>query len=380
MSPATGRTRTGLRAYFWEEAAADWHKRSREGRPGFAEHITRKLRHLRDGINGEAGTVAAMRDAHRVRVTDTQRDTQDLPDLYIAEHAALTLFGRHQQAAAEPAHQPGTGLGTACRHLQHAATLAENAVQRRLIAAATALDHHELVQHLYRLVPLLAQAGIGLDYTRLMYDLTAWESPAQDRVLRSWGLQYTQPAAAGDDTDAAPYWDRFAPDGADSGVQLAALRSGTAREAGAVPAMWPFYRSRMSSALRDKGALTRDLIAEHTALSLFGQHQQSRSRTMHVPGNSPGTAARLLLAKNGSGQEALERRVGALLTSVDTGELAMHLRGLVPLLSRADIGLDYDLLRTALRTWDDPKQPDVQSRFRERWDRDFRIQPKASTS
>ncbi|OAR21853.1 type I-E CRISPR-associated protein Cse2/CasB [Streptomyces sp. ERV7] len=380
MSTTTGRTRTSLRAYFWDEAAADWHARRQEGRPGFSEHITRKLRGLREGISGEPGTVAAMREAHRVRVTDAARSTDRLPGLYIAEHAALTLFGRHQQAATEPAHRPRAGLGTACRHLRCAEALSKNAVQQRLIAAATAQDLDELIQHLYRLVPLLGQAGIGLDYTRLMYDLAAWDSPAQDRVLRSWGLQYTQPPNAEDDTDAAPYWDRFAPDGADSGAQLAALRSGTGREAGAVPAMWPYYRTRMSALLRDQGALTKDLIAEHTALFLFGQHQQGRSRTMHVPGNSPGTAARLLLAKNDSGHEALERRLGALITSIDTGEVAMHLRGLIPQLSRAGIGLDYDLLRTALRTWDDPKQPHMQGSFRDRWDRDFRIQPTSSHS
>ncbi|UQA97644.1 type I-E CRISPR-associated protein Cse2/CasB [Streptomyces halobius] len=119
----------------------------------------------------------------------------------------------------------------------------------------------------------------------------------------------------------------------------------------------------------------RDLIAEHAVLTLFGRHQQGRKRTMHVAGHTPGTAARLLLAKTGSGEEALERRFGALLTSIDSGELAMHLRGLVTLLSRAEIGLDYDLLRAALRTWDAPKRPNAQGRFRDRWDRDFRIEP-----
>ncbi len=380
MSTASGGTRSGLRAYFWEEAATDWHTRLQEGRPGFSEHITRKLRGLRDGISSEPGTVPAVRDAHRVRLTDATRESDRLPDFYIAEHAALTLFGRHQQAVADPAHRPTAGLGTACRDLRRAKAFSRSAVEQRLIAAATAQELHELVQHLYRLVPLLGQAGIGLDYTRLLYDFAAWESPGRDRVLRSWGLQYTEPPAVDDDTDAAPYWACFAPDRAENGAQLAALRSGTGREPGAVPAMWPHYRTRMPSELRGKGALTRDLIAEHAALSLFGRHQQGRSRTMHVPGNSPGTAARLLLAKSGSGEEALGRRFGALLTAIDAGELAMHLRGFVTLLSRAEIGLDYDRLRTALRTWDDPKRPNAQSRFRDRWDRDFRVDPKSKNS
>ncbi|MFD8588544.1 type I-E CRISPR-associated protein Cse2/CasB [Streptomyces sp. NPDC059637] len=379
MSTSVGRARNGRRAYFWEEAADDRRTRAREGRPGFSENITRMLRGLRDGIGNEPGTVAAMRYAHRVELTDTERASDRLPALYAAEHAALTLFGRHQQGAAESAHRPGTGLGRACQALRRAEKLSESAVERRLIAAATAQDLHELVQHLYRLVPLLRQSCIGLDYTWLMYDLAAWEGPHRDRVLRSWGLQYGDPSAPGDtpdrQTEALPYWVRFDPDLTENGGQLAALRSGAGREAGTVPAMWPYYGTRMPSELRDKGALTRDLVAEHTALTLFGRHQQGRSRTMHAPGNSPGTAARLLLAKSSRSDEALERRFGAMLTSTDTGELAMHLRGFVTMLCRADIGLDYDLLRTALRTWDDPKLPHAQGRFRDRWDHDFRVGP-----
>ncbi|MFF9864222.1 type I-E CRISPR-associated protein Cse2/CasB [Streptomyces sp. NPDC013953] len=380
MSTATGNARSSLRAYFWEEAADDWRAHVQEGRPGFSEHITRKLRGLREAISGEPGTVPAMRDAHRVRLTDIARQSDRLPDLYIAEHATLALFGRHQQAATEPAHRPRAGLGTACRQLRGAEMFSQSAVERRLMAAATAQDLHELVQHLHRLIPLLAQAGIGLDYTRLLYDFAVWEGPGRDRVVRSWGLQYTKPSTADDGADAAPYWVRYAPGGVDSGAQLAALRSGTGREAGSVPAMWPHYTTRISTILRDKGALTRDLIAEHAALCLYGRHQQGRSRVMHVPGISPGTAARLLLAKNGSGQEALERRIGALLTSIDSGELAMHLSGLVTVLARAEIALDYNLLRAALRTWDDPKWPDAQSVLRTRWDRDFRVVSKPNSS
>lgn len=381
MSITTGKAGSGRRAYFWEEAVSDWRAHAREGRPGFSEHITRKLRGLRDGISGEPGTVPAMRDAHRVRLTDAIRESDRLPDSYIAEHAALTLFGRHQQTTAEPAHRPGTGLGWACRELRRAARFSDSAVERRLMAAAGAQDLHELVQHLYRLVPLLGQAGIGLDYNRLLGDFIRWEGPGRGRVLRAWGLQYAaDPAVAADSAEAAPYWVRFTPGQSGNGAQLAALRSGTGREAGTVPAMWLHYRTRMSTDLRSTGALTRDLIAEHTALTLFGRHQQGHRRPMHAPGNSPGVAARLLLAKDGSGKEALERRFGALLTSIDTGELAMHLRGFVTLLARAGIGLDYDQVRTALRTWDDPKQPNAQSDLRHLWDRDFRVEPRAKTS
>ncbi|PWI05107.1 type I-E CRISPR-associated protein Cse2/CasB [Streptomyces sp. NWU339] len=380
-TPTTPNARQAGRAFsfFWQEAAQDWPTGGPEGRSGFSEYVTRTLRALREGIGREAGTVPAIRHAHRTGLPD---DADRLPLLYIAEHAVLTLFGLHQHAAAEPVHRPGVGLGTACRRLRQSEQLSDAAVERRLIAAATAQDLHELVQHLQRLVPLLRQAGIGIDYTRLLHNLADWDGPGQDRVLRSWGLQYTDPntpATEGEDTpdaDTAPYWATCAPGSVKAGAELAALRSGTGRVAGTVPAMWPFHRTRMASEWHDKGSLTRDLAAEHTALTLFARHQQTHHRPMHARGTSPGTAAGLLAKKaedgeGKAGKAALERRFGVLLTSDDGDELAMHLRSLVPLLNRAGIGLDYDLLRTALRTWDDPRRPDAATRFRQQWDRDF---------
>ncbi|MFF3501123.1 type I-E CRISPR-associated protein Cse2/CasB [Streptomyces sp. NPDC003247] len=376
----TGRTRP----FFWEEAADDWQSARGEGRgPGFSEYVVRNLRALREGVGREAGTDPSIRSVHRVPLPDDGFDR--LPDRYVAEHHALTLFGLHQHAASESVHQPGIGLGTACLSLRRSEAWAEAAVERRLIAAATAQDLHELVQHLQRLVPLLRQAGVGLDYTRLFRELTAWDGPNRNRVLRSWGLQYTDPgtpAPAGGETpgkERAPYWVTFEPGSPDAGAELAALRSGTGREPGTVAAMWPFHRTRMASEWRNKGSLTRDLAAEHCALTLFARHQQTHDRRMHVAGNSPGTAAGLLARKAAAGSEgkaataALERRLGHLLTSADADELAMHLRSFVPLLNQVGVGLDYDLLRTALRTWDDPRRPDAAARLRQQWDRDFHI-------
>ncbi|MEU8034435.1 type I-E CRISPR-associated protein Cse2/CasB [Streptomyces sp. NPDC049099] len=171
----------------------------------------------------------------------------------------------------------------------------------------------------------------------------------------------------------------FVPGSPQAGAELAALRSGTGREPGTIAAMWPFHRTHMASEWRNKGSLTRDLAAEHTVLTLFARHQQTHNRPMHVAGASPGTAAGLLLRKAGADSEgkaataALERRFGVLLTSADAEELAMHMRSLIPLLNQARVGLDYDLLRTALRTWDDPRRPNAATTFRQRWDRDFHL-------
>ncbi|WP_331743880.1 type I-E CRISPR-associated protein Cse2/CasB (plasmid) [Streptomyces sp. NBC_00873] len=384
------------RPYFWEEATENWSvQRGQPKTTGLPAWAERGLRALREGLGREPGTVPGMRFLHRVELTDAARNAEHLPRNYRAEHAALTLFGLHQHGAAKPVHHPGIGLGAACRALQiHQATeilktgdqslttvqerRAAGPVARRIAAAATALDLDELVHHLRTLVPLLRQAEIGLDYTRLHRDLGDWLTPQHGRVLRAWGLQYTDSATgtaekSRRETDTEPaFWAGFDPARADVGAQLAALRSGLGEEAGTVPAMWGYYRTRMGSELRSQGDLTRDLTAEHSALALFGLHQQGRKQSMHTPGVSPGTACRALLARNKTmDRAALEKRLGVLLTSLDPGELAHHLRSLVPLLRQADIGLDYDLLRTALRNWDDPKRPHEQSRLRSTWDRDF---------
>ncbi|WP_405466667.1 type I-E CRISPR-associated protein Cse2/CasB [Streptomyces jietaisiensis] len=379
VRPTSERTR---RSFFWEETTEDWQSAQAEGRrPEFSEYAVRALRALRAGAGREAGTDPSIWSVHRVPLPDDGSDR--VPDRYVAEHHTLILFGLHQHAASEPVHRPGTGLGTACLLLRRDEAWTEAAVERRLIAAASAQDLHELVQHLQRLVPLLRQAGIGLDYTRLFRELTAWDGPQRNRALRSWGLQYTDPgtpASADAETpgkERAPYWVTFESDSADTSAELAALRSGTGREPGTVAAMWPFHRTRMASEWRNRGSLTRDLAAEHHALTLFARHQQTHDRRMHVTGNSPGTAAGLLAREaiaEGEGKDAtvaLQRRLGHLLTSVDTDELAMHLRSFVPLLNQAGVGLDYDLLRTALRTWDHPRHPDAAAVLRQRWDRDF---------
>ncbi|MFF5335605.1 type I-E CRISPR-associated protein Cse2/CasB [Streptomyces sp. NPDC013181] len=387
-------TSTRTRPFFWEEAAEDWEAKRRAGQPPeFSEYVVRKLRAVREGVGREPGSVASMRSVHRVFLRDEELDS--LPRSYVAEHYALTLFGLHQHALSEPVHQPGNGLGTAFLRLWRREPHARPARERRLLAAASAQDVHELAQHLQRLVPLLRQAGIGLDYRRLFFELQQWDGPERDRTLRAWGLQCTDPgtpAPPGDegaqrsdaDSTSAPYWVTYDPRSRDAAADLAALRSGIGREAGTVPAMWAFHRTRMTSKRRDAGHLTPDLKAEHAALTLFARHQQAQEHRMHVKGHSPGTAVGFLAKKTAEGMgtgatTALERRFGVLLTSDDFDELVMHLRSLVPLLNQAGIGLDYDLLRKALRFWDDPRRPDAAA-CRRRWERDFHTAKTANTA
>ncbi|MFM9615576.1 type I-E CRISPR-associated protein Cse2/CasB [Streptomyces sp. V2] len=371
----------GYRLFFWEEftqAQAQEQAGELGGSRTASAWAERGLRALRDGLGREPGEVPAMRRLHRVELTDARRSEWQPTDSYRAEHVALTLFGLHQTSGGEPVHRRGVGLGTAVRALTDRA-LSENAAERRLEAAASAQDVEELAQHLRGLIPLLRRDDIGLDYTRLYQDLTIWQRPDNGRVLRAWGLQYTDPEneapADGQIMDGPPYWATVDLADRKTAARLAALRSGTGREAGTVPAMWPVHRTRISTRLRTRGALTRSFAAEHTALTLFGLHQQGRDTSVHTPGLTPGGACRLLLARGSEADRtAIERRLGTLLTSLDTGELAQHLRGLVPLLRRAHIGLDYDALHEALLAWDDTRGPERQSWIRTAWDRDFRTE------
>ncbi|MEU1276427.1 type I-E CRISPR-associated protein Cse2/CasB [Streptomyces sp. NPDC005799] len=374
MKATASHPNTRYRPYFWEKFTSWSLSRSRSNsKSTMPIWVDQGLRALRDGLGQEAGSVPSLRYLHRVEVKDDDRSEERPPASYRAEHATLVLFGLHQHGATEPVHRPGVGLGTACRALRiH--QFSGSATQRRLTAAATARDIEEVVQHLRSLISLFRQAHIKLDYTRLYLDLCVWLTPRQGRVLRAWGLQFTDPASEGSveassgQSSAIPLWVTFVPGQTHAGAELAALRSGVGREAGTVPVMWPFYRTQMGTDLRNQGALTRDLVAEHAALTLFGIHQHGRSRQVHVPGISPGSACRLLLSK---GRAEMERRLGNLLTSLDTDELTWHLRALVPMLRQHSIGLDYNVLRKALRHWDDPKRPDEQSHFRTVWDRDF---------
>lgn len=146
-----------------------------------------------------------------------------------------------------------------------------------------------------------------------------------------------------------------------TGADLAALRRGLGREPGTVPAMWSHY-----TALNAEGRVTRQLRAEHIALSLFAVHQQSQDRLMHWPTVGVGAAMRLLRksARHQGQPEALDRRFAAAATSGSLEEVSVHLRGLVTLLRHEGQGLDYTQLLRDLERWQQAAQ---QGSVRRRW-------------
>lgn len=136
-----------------------------------------------------------------------------------------------------------------------------------------------------------------------------------------------------------------------SGEDLAALRRGLGREACEVPQMWPFYQN-----LNEQGHLTRDLAAEHLALTLFAVHQQGKDRPVHRAGVGLGTAMLALRRSGKYSPEAIDRRFSAAATATSLTELAGHLRGLISQLRAtgrdgSEHALDYTRLTWDLRDW-----------------------------
>lgn len=130
------------------------------------------------------------------------------------------------------------------------------------------------------------------------------------------------------------------------GEELAALRRGLGREPGSVPEMWTFYRD-----LTSDGRLSRELRAEHAALTLFALHQQSQTVRMHRVGVGLGTAMRELRRSGKFSEPAVDRRFAAAATATSMAELTLHLRGLITQLRAIGQPLDYDLLVADLVNW-----------------------------
>ena len=76
-----------------------------------------------------------------------------------AEHAALGLYGVHQQGNAARMHDPSVRIGDALHNLRRAGKYSEVALDRRVTAAATANDLPELVHHLRGLIAMLRGLG-----------------------------------------------------------------------------------------------------------------------------------------------------------------------------------------------------------------------------
>ncbi|MCC3654004.1 type I-E CRISPR-associated protein Cse2/CasB [Streptomyces sp. S07_1.15] len=180
--------------YYWAErvtAQGAWRTDPRTGL--LMEPPGQDLAALRSGLGRGAGTVPALWPFYV-----TWSDGEASIDLE-AEHAALSLFGLHQQGQRQPMHRPGIKAGAALLALRTSGRFSEEAVDRRVAATANATSVPALLYRLRSLVTQLRTVGQPLDYTLLLRNIKDWHHPeARQQVRRAWGLAYhSRDSAAG---------------------------------------------------------------------------------------------------------------------------------------------------------------------------------------
>jgi CRISPR system Cascade subunit CasB len=113
----------------------------------------------------------------------------------------------------------------------------------------------------------------------------------------------------------------------------------------------------------------RSELAVHTALTLYGLHQQGTQESVSKNGISFGRAVKGLINEEHSNEAGVRRRFNALATALEFTELSYHLRGLVQLMRTNSIGFDYPRFASDLYWY----QVSLESRNRVRmgWGRDF---------
>lgn len=150
---------------------------------------------------------------------------------------------------------------------------------------------------------------------------------------------------------------------------LAHLRAAATRSPGSVPAIWELTIDGLpGSTAYTRDETTRAERASHTALTLYGAHQQSRTEPMHVKEIGLGHAVRRLGPRGSSTETTVRRRFDAVATASTFEGTAHHLRALVGQLRAARIPLDYGQLADDLLWLQNPTTSD---RIRLRWARQY---------
>lgn len=174
------------------DAGGSWRRDARSGPHAVATPPPGEdLAALRSGLGRPAGSVPALWRFYTCEVDDYAARRGEVSDEQEAEHAALALFGLHQQGQQDPMHRPGVSLGRALRALRQSGKFSEEAVDRRVQAVAATTSVPALLHRLRGLVDQMRTIHQPLDYDLLMQDVRNWHRPdARQRVRRTWGLHY----------------------------------------------------------------------------------------------------------------------------------------------------------------------------------------------
>lgn len=147
---------------------------------------------LRAGLGRGVFTVPKMWPYYRSPINDDLARIGEATEFQRAEHAALALYGLHQQSRKTPMHRKDIGLGAALLQLRRREEQPK-AVDRRVAALATSTSTTALLTRLRGLITQLRDIEQPIDYNRLVFDLTAWPRPdGRQRVRRAWAQGYQQ--------------------------------------------------------------------------------------------------------------------------------------------------------------------------------------------
>ena len=163
-------------------------------------------------------------------------------------------------------------------------------------------------------------------------------------------------------------------------AELAKLRRGIGHAPGDLPELWGSFLLEMPESFQGRSAPSAAEWAVYLALTLYAMHQQGNDRPMNCPGNTLGRAVRQLAERNSAGQDWTEasvlRRFNALATADSMPEVSHHLRGMIQLLRREGIPLDYPQLAEDLYQY---QFVDGAPNVRLRWGRDLYASPTEKT-
>ena len=172
-------------------------------------------------------------------------------------------------------------------------------------------------------------------------------------------------------------------------ARLAELRRGVGHQPGDLPALWGSFLQELPKELWGRetaaGECRKPSEAEwavYLALTLYALHQQGEENvSMNEKGCTLGRAVRLLAQNSAAAaqdwtESSVLRRFNALATADSMPEVSHHLRGMIQLLRREGIPLDYPQLAEDLYQYQFVNgAPNV----RLRWGRDLYASPTEKT-
>lgn len=167
--------------------------------------------------------------------------------------------------------------------------------------------------------------------------------------------------------------------GRSGNAMLASLRRGVGKAPGELPELFGVVLPELSEEFTSSdGIATKEEWASYTALTLYALHRQGGDGEKDLAHTkekvSVGRALKMLSDRQQEGKQDLNaekralQKMKMLITAKDMGELSYHLRGVVQLLKREEIPLNYIALAEDLYEF---QCVDGKNRVSLRWGRDF---------